>query len=533
MLSNYLPIIIFLAISALVSFVIVLASKMISYYLKTNHPNKEKVSAYECGFPEFEDARMRFDVKFYLVAILFIVFDLEIAFLFPFAAVMRSLSWHALVAMGIFLLLFSKQSFALVETIPLSFYNRLPVLPFLLFSIYHFLGDEYLYSYLFLGLGFLIHPMSAVYVFFMIFLATIFEIRKIGFKRFGLSLIIFFLLSSPLLIWKAIYSPKGSVFLPDKLWVELLRIRSSHHIFPFSWDKNLFIQGFIFIAGFFISFFKRPHYSIHRKIIFFTIAIFIMCLSGIIFTEKIPLTFALNLQFMRSFVFLIYIGFIYTGNFFYKEVIENNNYIKKILAFLSVSLVLYMSELWEVVLFFLILITIFSTFYQFIKRKNLSLKLVKIILINILIILSLYKTFFTNEKILELKDKDWLDLQKWAKENTKINDVFIVPPYMSGFRIYSERTIYTDWKDGTMMNFNPEFGYEWKRRMENLTILNKDSLVIGFNRLKEEDFKRISDEIFGWNSKPENVYVITKKLYDGLELVYKNSSFKVYRFSKK
>ena len=105
MLSNYLPIIIFLAISALVSFVIVLASKMISYYLKTNHPNKEKVSAYECGFPEFEDARMRFDVKFYLVAILFIVFDLEIAFLFPFAAVMRSLSWHALVAMGIFLLL--------------------------------------------------------------------------------------------------------------------------------------------------------------------------------------------------------------------------------------------------------------------------------------------------------------------------------------------------------------------------------------------------------------------------------------------
>ena len=85
--------------------VIVIASKLISYYLKTNLPSKQKLSPYECGFPEFEDTRARFDVKFYLVAILFIVFDLEVAFLFPFAVVMRSLSWEALAAVGIFLLI--------------------------------------------------------------------------------------------------------------------------------------------------------------------------------------------------------------------------------------------------------------------------------------------------------------------------------------------------------------------------------------------------------------------------------------------
>lgn len=105
MLTNYLPIIIFLLISALISLGIMVASKLISYFLKVNRPNKQKLAPYECGFPEFENARARFDVKFYLIAILFIVFDLEVAFLFPFAVVMRSLSWHALAAVGLFLLL--------------------------------------------------------------------------------------------------------------------------------------------------------------------------------------------------------------------------------------------------------------------------------------------------------------------------------------------------------------------------------------------------------------------------------------------
>jgi NADH-quinone oxidoreductase subunit A len=105
MLNNYLPIVIFLVVSAAMAVAIVVLSKLLSYFLKVNHPNQQKVSPYECGFPAFEDARLRFDVKFYLVAILFIVFDLEVAFLFPFAVVMRSLSWHALLAVGLFLLL--------------------------------------------------------------------------------------------------------------------------------------------------------------------------------------------------------------------------------------------------------------------------------------------------------------------------------------------------------------------------------------------------------------------------------------------
>ncbi len=103
MLSNYLPILIFLVFATLVAIGTVLAGKIVGKILKNQNPTPEKLSPYECGFNAFEDARTKFDVKFYLIAILFIVFDLEVAFLFPFAVGMRSLPHAALTAVGIFL----------------------------------------------------------------------------------------------------------------------------------------------------------------------------------------------------------------------------------------------------------------------------------------------------------------------------------------------------------------------------------------------------------------------------------------------
>lgn len=103
MLSSYLPILIFLIFATIVALGAVLAGKIVGMILKNRTPNAEKLSAYECGFNAFEDARAKFDIKFYLITILFIVFDLEVAFLFPFAVSMRELPRSALVAVGIFL----------------------------------------------------------------------------------------------------------------------------------------------------------------------------------------------------------------------------------------------------------------------------------------------------------------------------------------------------------------------------------------------------------------------------------------------
>lgn len=80
-LAEYLPILIFIAIAIGLSLVMIVASMLVA----RQRPDAEKLSAYECGFEPFEDARGRFDVRFYLVAILFIIFDLEVAFLFPWA----------------------------------------------------------------------------------------------------------------------------------------------------------------------------------------------------------------------------------------------------------------------------------------------------------------------------------------------------------------------------------------------------------------------------------------------------------------
>ncbi len=103
MLANYFPILLFLAIGTAVGVGALVASGVLARLSGSQNPDSEKLSPYECGFEAFEDARMKFDVRYYLVAILFILFDLEIAFLFPWAIVLRDIGWFGLVAMLVFL----------------------------------------------------------------------------------------------------------------------------------------------------------------------------------------------------------------------------------------------------------------------------------------------------------------------------------------------------------------------------------------------------------------------------------------------
>ena len=99
LLRDYLPILVFLAIAIGLGVVLILAAAVIA----VRNPDPEKVSAYECGFNAFDDARMKFDVRFYLVAILFIIFDLEVAFLFPWAVAFKDLTAVGFWSMMIFL----------------------------------------------------------------------------------------------------------------------------------------------------------------------------------------------------------------------------------------------------------------------------------------------------------------------------------------------------------------------------------------------------------------------------------------------
>ena len=101
LISDYLPLVVFIAIAAVIGVVLLVAPFLVAY----KSPDPEKVSAYECGFNPFDDARMKFDVRFYLVSLLFIIFDLEIAFLFPWAVAFRDIGafgfWSMIIFLGV------------------------------------------------------------------------------------------------------------------------------------------------------------------------------------------------------------------------------------------------------------------------------------------------------------------------------------------------------------------------------------------------------------------------------------------------
>jgi len=99
LLQDYLPLVIFLGISAVIALALVVAP----FALAFKQPDPEKLSAYECGFNAFDDARMKFDVRYYLVAILFIIFDLEVSFLFPWAAAFGKVGLYGFWSMMVFL----------------------------------------------------------------------------------------------------------------------------------------------------------------------------------------------------------------------------------------------------------------------------------------------------------------------------------------------------------------------------------------------------------------------------------------------
>ena len=103
MLENYFPILMFILVGLAVGLGPVILGSGVSRLLGVHRPDSEKLSPYECGFEAFEDARMKFDVRYYLIAILFILFDLEIAFLFPWAVVLREIGVFGLIAMLLFL----------------------------------------------------------------------------------------------------------------------------------------------------------------------------------------------------------------------------------------------------------------------------------------------------------------------------------------------------------------------------------------------------------------------------------------------
>jgi hypothetical protein len=428
---------------------------------------------------------------------------------------------------AVILLIFSFNTLGDIRTVESLFLERTFVLPVLLFSIHAFLNQQFILSYALAGVAFLFHPLSAVYALAGLGLCSVFSLKEIGWKRLAISLVLLVVIISPVLYLKVKNpAPALSLFHPDKEWLDLLRLRSAHHVFPFLWPKLPFLQAILFITGFVLCMKYKPNEWHHRTAVLFCAAVLLMCLGGTIFTEFMPLSIIVQFQLFRSFVFLIYFGILYYAYYFFRE--SGKFSVTSFAVLLLCSAIFYNYNNPKFASFFMVLLCIYPGYgiveKNFPQLKKFFFPALTVILLGLGFAGGMLKGKFT---IQSADEKDWLAVQHWAKENTPKDAAFIVPPNDDGFRVEGERTIYGDWKDGTQMFFNPQFGTEWIRRMKLLGYVDDNRLDETYHALGGEDYHKLVMEL---NTYPE-VYLILEKQLKTLPLPeeFSDGKYVVYR----
>jgi len=362
--------------------------------------------------------------------------------------------------------------------------NQTASLPLCLMAIYFFLEKRYITPLAITGAAFFIHPLSAFYTFIILCSGLYRERKKISTKEALAGPFLFLLIISPLLWQRLIAAPQSlHFFQADPLWLKLLHMRSGGHISILSMGAGTLIKFPILVALFLWSLKNKPAGDTHAKIISFVKTIFLLCVAAFFFTEIIPLTFIVQMQFFRSSQIFLYIALVYIANSLLYEITRP-------------------ASRWRLIIIAMLIIT---TGWAVIKPRTFS--------------------------IGNAQNKNWINAQLWARDHTAIEAMFITPPEVEGFRIESERTIYGDYKDGTQMFFNPTFGKEWLTRMQSLGFTDYPTMSAHYQQLNDNDFKRIALRVCTGNQ----IFVVT---HSGARMlmspvVYKNDEFIIYQLSDK
>ena len=277
----------------------------------------------------------------------------------------------------------------------------------------------------------------------------------------------------------------------------------------------------------------KPEQITHRVVMVWAGVILMMCAAGVVFSEWVPTALVLNLQPFRSFQFLMYLTIIYVGNYYVKEIFKGNSVWGRLGALVLVMGVLYKVRGWEpAMVLFLVMSAVLMVYLWWWRMERVSPRTFAVLWLCVAMVLGIGAyTKLGGMSIQNAQEMQWQDVQHWAKQKTDISDGFVVPPWLHGFRVESERTVYGDWKDGTLMNFNPDFGYEWIRRMEKLGYQKGMSITDRFQGLRELDFQAIAGEMAANINDPGQVFLV--RISDGVFLdfpiAYENKKFVMYR----
>jgi len=430
--------------------------------------------------------------------------------------------------LSLYFVLFSKSIIGGVPTLDLAFYPRVAALPLLLFAIDAFLRGAYLRSWVLQGIAFLVHPLTDIYVILGLLAAAIPAVDRIGRRRLLGGLAVLALLTTPIVVWRHLHLPASVTgLLADPEWVALLRFRSPQNLFPRDWPLAYFLRVGLLLAAFAWSFRHPPARPLHRTVAWFTGALLASWLVGGFLAEVAPVPLVLQLQFFRSSTFVFFLAAIYVAHAILME-LERATTRGVVIAAALATGVLYDAAIWKYALACLTMLAVGIVVLRGpagVRGSALWSAGLAAIALTLGAGVFARKDPFT---IGVTQPAPWLDVQRWAARSSGIDDVFVVPPQSVGFRVESERAIYGDWKDGTMMFFDPDFGREWMRRMRSLGYREDRTWEEGFAALSEQDFRRIAEELA---APGRTVYLVTPRGRPALRfsVVFRNEGYAVYR----
>lgn len=454
------------------------------------------------------------------------------------------------------------------------------VLPLILWAFTFFIKDRTRSAYALLGFSANINIQAVAFVFPMFALVSLLRMRRRNedakwypaiqwvLKDYG----IFALCAAPCIIW-ALATGSGEI---TEAFLEQLRARSTHHSFPFSWDKKAYMNYLLLctlgLVAWSLALKRTNNRQIHLMFAQFGLVVLLLCGLGVVFAEWIPVKLVLRIQPFRSTKFLTIFIMLYAGNAIRylwgsKSVAQRFLAISTFLilffppyfSFLTLLLVLYLliegkNLHWWVMLsaVSVLVLRIYVPHVELANNINFNAILgflqplfedeLRLLIIGMFLLWLLFKgapfrwayqlgvgaillvmflhvlpaTYHRMVKPIEQRSS-WVQMQAWVKDNVPNEAMFITPPYLTGFRIFSERGTLVEWKDGTQQYFDLDYSDEWWQRLRD----------IGRDRSEYDNLSPEQLIQLGKKYKASYVVFAPQKLLP-FQQIYQNSDYRVY-----
>ncbi|MCG6534906.1 MAG: hypothetical protein L7F78_09490 [Syntrophales bacterium LBB04] len=411
----------------------------------------------------------------------------------------------------------------------------------LLFAIERYLAKKPILSFCLIGLAMNIHLLSAGIVLFCILVSILIEkhgkISKLE-LIFGLG---FILCSAPVWVWILIsYKHSMSSNISSATWLSILQYRTSY-LFPQLWDRLGWLAFLSILVMFTLGYYSiRERLLYRKKVIGFIVGLLILIFIGFIFSELIPIPWLIAFQTIRSIQFLIILSIILLVPYLIK--LWRFDGIGKLCAVgLGIGILLFEPK---TILIFLIISSIYLAIGVRLTRK-LKWGFASILIVSVIIAIPFLWSRVTTkiqrhfdfsqgfQAVLQyiqipgtVTPTPWQEVQIWAKKNSDPDSIWLTPPYLSGFRLRSQRSTIVEWKDGALGIFSPTYAEYWYQRMQDFGINVKTNVQLQpilYQILPFPELNRIAEKYHA------HYIVVEQPKALPAPFLYSNSQFNVYR----